>query len=57
VLGVVFKRQEKGHTETVKTADISFSDRYSNGSFILDEDENGKVTNVWKIAATEPITE
>ena len=48
---------EKGHTETVKTADISFSDRYSNGSFILDEDENGKVTNVWKIATTEPITE
>ncbi|MEH7097770.1 DNA topoisomerase IV subunit A [Neobacillus vireti] len=48
---------EKGYTETLKTADISYSDRYSNGSFILDEDENGKVSHIWKVAATDPITE
>ncbi|PLS09520.1 DNA topoisomerase IV subunit A [Neobacillus cucumis] len=48
---------EKGYTETVKTGDISFSDRYSNGSFILDEDENGKVTTVWKVEAAETVTE
>ncbi|MEH7418893.1 DNA topoisomerase IV subunit A [Neobacillus drentensis] len=49
---------EKGYTETLKTADISFSDRYSNGSFILDEDENGKVANIWKVeAAVEPLSE
>ncbi|ULT54557.1 DNA topoisomerase IV subunit A [Neobacillus drentensis] len=48
---------EKGYTETLKTVDISYSDRYSNGSFILDEDENGKVSHIWKVAATEPVTE
>jgi len=48
---------EKGYTETLKTADISYSDRYSNGSFILDEVENGKVSNIWKVAAAEPVTE
>ncbi|PFN96131.1 DNA gyrase subunit A [Bacillus sp. AFS076308] len=48
---------EKGYSETLKTADISFSDRYSNGSFILDEDENGKVTNVWKVSVPAAVTE
>ena len=48
---------EKGYSETLKTADVSFSDRYSNGSFILDEDENGKVTNVWKVSVPAAVTE
>ncbi|MBT2655983.1 DNA topoisomerase IV subunit A [Bacillus sp. ISL-18] len=48
---------EKGYTEMLKTSDISYSDRYSNGSFILDEDENGKVSHIWKVAAAEPVTE
>ncbi|MCM3727486.1 DNA topoisomerase IV subunit A [Neobacillus cucumis] len=48
---------EKGYSETLKTVDISFSDRYSNGSFILDEDENGKVTNVWKVSVPSAVTE
>ncbi|TWE01680.1 DNA topoisomerase IV subunit A [Neobacillus bataviensis] len=48
---------EKGYSETLKTADISFSDRYSNGSFILDEVENGKVSNVWKVSVPAAVTE
>jgi topoisomerase-4 subunit A len=39
---------EKGFTESIQTANIRFSDRYSNGSFILDEGDNGKVTTIWK---------
>ncbi|WHY80016.1 DNA topoisomerase IV subunit A [Neobacillus sp. WH10] len=49
----IFIQTDKGFTETLKTDNIRFSDRYSNGSFILDEDENGKVTNVWKVEAPE----
>jgi topoisomerase IV subunit A len=45
---LIFIQTEKGFVETLKTEDIRFSDRYSNGSFILDEGENGKVTTVWK---------
>ncbi|MDQ1145871.1 topoisomerase-4 subunit A [Bacillus sp. SORGH_AS 510] len=45
---LIFIETEKGFVETLKTEDIRFSDRYSNGSFILDEGENGKVTTVWK---------
>ncbi|MGF6949614.1 topoisomerase-4 subunit A [Neobacillus sp. B4I6] len=50
---IIYLQTEKGHIETLHTVDIHFSDRYSNGSFILDEDDNGKVTTVWKVAATE----
>ncbi|MCM3691248.1 DNA topoisomerase IV subunit A [Neobacillus niacini] len=45
----VFLQTEKGHTETIITSEIRFNDRYSNGSFVLDENENGKVTTVWKV--------
>jgi topoisomerase-4 subunit A len=54
---VIFIQIEKGHIETLNTADIHYSDRYSNGSFILDEDDNGKVTTVWKTAAPEKPSE
>ncbi|MBT2728166.1 DNA topoisomerase IV subunit A [Bacillus sp. ISL-75] len=50
---IIYLQTEKGHIETLHTVDIHFSDRYSNGSFILDEDDNGKVTTVWKVAAPE----
>ncbi|MBT2696424.1 DNA topoisomerase IV subunit A [Bacillus sp. ISL-40] len=50
---IIYLQTEKGHIETLLTVDIHFSDRYSNGSFILDEDDNGKVTTVWKVAALE----
>ena len=49
---LIFIQTEKGHIETVKAGDIRFNDRYSNGSFVLDEGDNGKVTNVWKVVVT-----
>ncbi|MCH6265441.1 DNA topoisomerase IV subunit A [Neobacillus citreus] len=49
----IFILTEKGYIETIKTSDIKFSDRYSNGSFILDEGVNGKVTRVWKVEGKE----
>ena len=45
----VFIHTEKGHTETIVTSEIRFNDRYSNGSFVLDENDNGKVTTIWKV--------
>ncbi|MEC1473484.1 DNA topoisomerase IV subunit A [Bacillus haynesii] len=38
---------EKGITEDMLVKDIKLHDRYSNGSFIIDEDEAGEVTDVW----------
>ncbi|OMI25621.1 DNA gyrase subunit A [Bacillus haynesii] len=38
---------EKGITEEMLVKDIKLHDRYSNGSFIIDEDEAGEVTDVW----------
>jgi len=54
---MIIVQTEKGYAETLKTANIRFSDRYSNGSFILDEDENGKITTVWKVEAPEVASE
>jgi topoisomerase IV subunit A len=50
---VIHIQTEKGHVETIRTEEIRFSDRYSNGSFILDEADNGKVTTIWKVKAPE----
>jgi topoisomerase-4 subunit A len=47
----VFLQTEKGITENLIVTDLKNSDRYSNGSFILDEDDSGKVTNIWKVEA------
>ncbi|WP_017474789.1 DNA topoisomerase IV subunit A [Bacillus licheniformis] len=38
---------EKGITEEMLVKEIKLHDRYSNGSFIIDEDEAGEVTDVW----------
>ncbi|MFP7298100.1 DNA topoisomerase IV subunit A [Neobacillus niacini] len=45
----LFIQTEKGHTETIQTSEIRLNDRYSNGSFVLDENDNGKVTSIWKV--------
>ncbi|WP_251550607.1 DNA topoisomerase IV subunit A [Neobacillus muris] len=50
----LFVQTEKGYLETLKAGDIRYSDRYSNGSFILDEGENGKVTTLWKTEVPNP---
>ncbi|AWP36962.1 DNA topoisomerase IV subunit A [Heyndrickxia coagulans] len=39
---------EKGHQEDIRLHDLRDHDRYSNGSFAIDEEENGTVTEVWK---------
>ncbi len=55
---IIFVQTEKGYIETLTAGDIHYSDRYSNGSFIIDEDVNGKVTTVWKVdAQAETVTE
>lgn len=54
---VIFVQTEKGFTESIQTSEIRFSDRYSNGSFILDEGDNGKVTTIWKVEAPEKPSE
>lgn len=38
---------EKGIRETVAVKNYRSSDRYSNGSFVIDEEDSGKVTDVW----------
>ncbi|MCL6570855.1 MAG: DNA topoisomerase IV subunit A [Bacillus sp. (in: Bacteria)] len=54
---VIYIQTEKGYIETQITADLRYSDRYSNGSFILDEGDNGKVIKIWKVDATDNPTE
>ncbi|WP_445506170.1 DNA topoisomerase IV subunit A [Niallia sp. 03190] len=38
---------EKGMVEEVDVESIRFNDRYSNGSFVIDETDAGKVTDMW----------
>lgn len=39
---------DKGKAVSVETSGIRSSDRYNNGSFIVDQDEDGDVTEIWK---------
>ncbi|WP_182199259.1 DNA topoisomerase IV subunit A [Paraliobacillus salinarum] len=41
---------ENGHKQTLYPMELGVSDRYSNGSFILDTDETGAVIDSWKQA-------
>ncbi|MDY7222698.1 DNA topoisomerase IV subunit A [Halalkalibacterium halodurans] len=43
-----FIKTEDGTIVTVAPSSFRRSDRYSNGSFVLDQDKTGVVTNVWK---------
>ncbi|HEU5138937.1 MAG TPA: DNA topoisomerase IV subunit A [Bacillales bacterium] len=43
----VWLKTEKGHIESVDTWKLRNSDRYNNGSFILDIDETGEVIEIW----------
>ena len=44
---------EKGHIETIEVATLKNTDRYTNGSFIIDESESGKAKEMWKISTEE----
>ncbi|RDU35856.1 DNA gyrase subunit A [Neobacillus piezotolerans] len=50
---MVFILTDKGQLLTFKSSDLKNSDRYSNGSFILDEGESGKAVSLWKEAGGE----
>ena len=53
----IFLQTEKGIIEKLKAAELKFSDRYSNGSFILDENESGKTALIWKVEPEIAIVE
>ncbi|ESU33558.1 DNA topoisomerase IV subunit A [Bacillus sp. 17376] len=44
----VFFQSEKQQIVSVKASELRFSDRYTNGSFLVDESETGKLTAIWK---------
>ena len=43
----------KGENEKIRPLDLPISDRYSNGSFVMDTDEKGEVNNSWVVASYE----
>lgn len=45
---------ENGQTESVDARKMRSSDRYNNGSFVLDTDETGEVTETWSEKIVEP---
>ncbi|MBP2239885.1 topoisomerase-4 subunit A [Cytobacillus eiseniae] len=44
----IFIATDKGQIESTIAATIRYNDRYSNGSFIIDESVHGQVVEVWK---------
>lgn len=50
---VIYFETEKGIIGSTNVSTIRFNDRYSNGSFIIDETDNGKVEFVWTVAANQ----
>lgn len=50
---VVKLQSEKGSEEMVDPSQLRPADRYSNGSFMIDETQAGPVTNVWTIEKEE----
>lgn len=40
---------DRGQVEKVAVSSLSCSDRYSNGSFIIDVAESGKVEKLWRL--------
>lgn len=45
--GRVIVRTEKGETEDVDVASLKRSDRYSNGTFVIDSEEAGEIKEMW----------
>ncbi|MED1201705.1 DNA topoisomerase IV subunit A [Heyndrickxia acidicola] len=44
----IILKTSKDYTELVKISNLRLNDRYSNGSFVVDENENGPIVEVWK---------
>jgi topoisomerase IV subunit A len=49
----VYIKTDKGKIIDIQTGDYRLTDRYSNGSFVLDSGEDGNAVEIWK----EPINE
>lgn len=49
----IFVSTEKGQVEEVSASDLRHNDRYSNGSFIIDETDAGKAKTIWSVAHKE----
>ncbi|MGG3916285.1 DNA topoisomerase IV subunit A [Rossellomorea vietnamensis] len=47
----------KGKTEEVNVSDLRPNDRYSNGSFVIDEGESGSVCETWAESRTPEVKE
>ncbi|MCM3670840.1 DNA topoisomerase IV subunit A [Mesobacillus maritimus] len=45
----LFLLTEKQQIFSVKPGSLRFNDRYSNGSFLFDENESGKLQELWKV--------
>ncbi|PLT29353.1 DNA topoisomerase IV subunit A [Peribacillus deserti] len=50
---VIYLLTEKGSVESTAASSIRFNDRYTNGSFIIDEVESGKVIEMWAVHPEE----
>lgn len=50
----LFFLTQKQHIVSVKAGDLRFSDRYTNGSFLVDESETGKLNEIWKVENDQP---
>ncbi|RSD26056.1 DNA topoisomerase IV subunit A [Mesobacillus subterraneus] len=44
----IFFQSEKQQIVSLKASELRFSDRYTNGSFLVDESESGKLIEIWK---------
>jgi len=49
----IFVMSEKGHIEDINASELRHNDRYSNGSFIIDESDVGKAQSVWVVPGKE----
>ncbi len=45
---VIYAETEKGHQDSMQASAFRPVDRYSNGSFVIDVEKDGKLTRVWK---------
>jgi len=49
----VLLRTEKGHSIEIAISDLRHVDRYNNGSFVVDQETDGEVVDVWKVIKEE----
>ncbi|MGM9926371.1 MAG: DNA topoisomerase IV subunit A [Bacillus sp. (in: firmicutes)] len=52
-VGHILLLTNSGRVEQIEVSSLSFSDRYSNGSFVVDAAETGNVEKLWKIDLQE----